>query len=61
MLDTVGPELHISNESGDPIELKADDLVTITPDTTKQTSAQVLPIKYDGLAKVCTGCKMAVD
>lgn len=51
MLDTVGPELHISNESGDPIELKADDLVTITPDTTKQTSAQVLPIKYDGLAK----------
>ncbi|KAJ8449791.1 hypothetical protein Cgig2_001447 [Carnegiea gigantea] len=51
MLDTVGPELHISNESGNPIELKADDLVTITPDTTKQTSAQVLPIKYDGLAK----------
>ncbi|CAO2822310.1 unnamed protein product [Amaranthus hypochondriacus] len=50
MLDTVGPEILISNKTGNPIELKADDLVTITPDITKEPSAQVLPINYAGLA-----------
>lgn len=52
MLDTVGPEILISNETGKSIELKADNLVTITPDITKEPSAQVLPINYAGLAKV---------
>lgn len=51
MLDTVGPELQICNETGNAIELKADDLVTVTPDTTKQPSAQVLPIKYPSLSE----------
>lgn len=51
MLDTVGPEILISNETGKSIELKADNLVTITPDITKEPSAQVLPINYAGLAK----------
>lgn len=51
MLDTVGPEILISNKSGNPIKLEADSLVTITPDISKEPSAQVLPINYAGLAK----------
>lgn len=53
MLDTVGPEILISNKSGHPIELKADSLVTITPDITKEPSSDILPINYAGFAKVC--------
>lgn len=52
MLDTVGPEILISNKSGNSIELNADDFVTITSDLTIEPSAQVLPINYTGLAKV---------
>lgn len=52
MLDTVGPELQVYNKTADPIELKADDIVTITPDATKEPSAEVLPISYSGLAGV---------
>lgn len=51
MLDTVGPEIIISNKSGNPIELKVDSLVTITPDITKEPSAEILPINYAGFAK----------
>lgn len=53
MLDTVGPELQVSNKTGNPIELNVDDRVTITPDTSKEASADVLPINYSGLAEVC--------
>ena len=53
MLDTVGPELQVFNKTGNPIELEADDLVTITPDISREPSADVLPINYSGLAKVC--------
>lgn len=53
MLDTVGPELQVFNKTGNPIELNADDLVTITPDISKEPSADVLPINYSGLAEVC--------
>ncbi|XVF56264.1 hypothetical protein PTKIN_Ptkin06aG0105200 [Pterospermum kingtungense] len=51
MLDTVGPELQVYNKTSNPIELKADDIVTITPDATKELSAEVLPISYSGLAE----------
>ncbi|XVE95795.1 hypothetical protein REPUB_Repub02eG0164100 [Reevesia pubescens] len=50
MLETVGPELRVYNKTGDAIELKADDIVTITPDAIKEPSAKVLPISYAGLA-----------
>lgn len=52
MLDTIGPELQVSNETGKPIELKADDHVTITSDTTIQPSADILPVSYADLARV---------
>eukprot|EP00268_Persea_americana_P069723 TRINITY_DN9978_c0_g1_i1.p1 TRINITY_DN9978_c0_g1~~TRINITY_DN9978_c0_g1_i1.p1 ORF type:complete len:145 (+),score=22.18 TRINITY_DN9978_c0_g1_i1:663-1097(+) len=52
MLDTVGPELQVFNKTGNPTELKADDLVTITTDISKKPSADVLPINYSGLAEV---------
>ncbi|XP_057983105.1 pyruvate kinase 2, cytosolic-like [Malania oleifera] len=51
MLDTVGPELQIYNKYGNPIELKADDHVTITPDATNEPSAGVLPVNYAGLSE----------
>lgn len=51
MLDTTGPELQVRNTSGNSIELKAGDRVTITPDLSKAPSAQVLPINYSDLAK----------
>ncbi|KAH7511762.1 hypothetical protein FEM48_Zijuj12G0017100 [Ziziphus jujuba var. spinosa] len=51
MLDTIGPELQVSNETGKPIELKADDHVTITSDTTIQPSADILPVSYADLAR----------
>lgn len=51
MLDTMGPQLHVNNNTGNPIELKEEQLLTITPDMTAQPSSNVLPVKYDGLAK----------
>ncbi|EOY09026.1 Pyruvate kinase family protein isoform 1 [Theobroma cacao] len=50
MLDTVGPELQVYNKTAKPIELKADEIVTITPDATEEPSSEVLPISYAGLA-----------
>lgn len=52
MLDTVGPELQVHNNTGKPIELKADDHVTITSDVTIEPSAKVLPVSYAGLSQV---------
>ncbi|XP_043702279.1 pyruvate kinase 2, cytosolic-like isoform X2 [Telopea speciosissima] len=51
MLDTVGPELRICNNNGNPIELKVDGHVTITPDVCREPSAEVLPVNYAGLAE----------
>ncbi|KAK9291115.1 hypothetical protein L1049_009302 [Liquidambar formosana] len=51
MLDTVGPELQICNRNGNPIELEANNHVTITTDVTKEPSAEVLPVNYSGLAE----------
>lgn len=53
MLDTMGPELQVFNENGNPIELIVDANVVITPDLSKVPSAEVLPVNYSGLAKVC--------
>ena len=52
MLDTGGPELRVGNKTGNPIELKADDHVTITSDITKEPSPEVLPVSHAGLARV---------
>lgn len=54
MLDTLGPELLISNRTGNPVELKADSHVTISPDVTKEPTAELLPVNYAGLAEVCS-------
>ncbi|XP_010269337.1 PREDICTED: pyruvate kinase 2, cytosolic-like [Nelumbo nucifera] len=51
MLDTAGPELQVCNTTGNPIELKADAHVTITPDVSKEPSADILTVNYAGLAE----------
>ncbi|KAG6486079.1 pyruvate kinase 1, cytosolic-like [Zingiber officinale] len=51
MLDTVGPELQVCNTSGEPIELKSGNNVTLTPDGSRVPSAEVLPINISDLAK----------
>ncbi|CAM8973372.1 unnamed protein product [Rhodiola kirilowii] len=50
MLDTMGPQLHVTNNTGYPIELRAEQLLTITPDMAIQPSSHILPVRYDGLA-----------
>ncbi|OAY40245.1 pyruvate kinase 1, cytosolic isoform X1 [Manihot esculenta] len=52
MLDTVGPELPVCNQTGKPIELKADDHLTITSDVSKEPSAEFLPVDYCGLSEI---------
>jgi pyruvate kinase len=52
MLDTLGPEIQVHNSTGAPIELKAGNHVTITPDVSKAPSAEILPTKFADLAKV---------
>jgi len=52
MLDTVGPELQVINKTEKAISLKADGLVTLTPSQDQEASSEVLPINFDGLAKV---------
>ncbi|KAL5546546.1 hypothetical protein UlMin_006233 [Ulmus minor] len=52
MLDTVGPELQVSNRSGNPIELNAGDHVTITSDNTADSSTKIFGVNYDRLAQI---------
>lgn len=52
MLDTVGPELQVVNKSEKAISLKADGIVTLTPDQGQEASSEVLPINFAGLSKV---------
>lgn len=52
MLDTVGPELQVVNKSETPISLVADGLVTLTPHLDQEATDELLPINFDGLAKV---------
>jgi pyruvate kinase len=44
MLDTLGPEIQVHNSTGAPIELKAGNHVTITPDVSKAPSAEILQL-----------------
>ncbi|KAL0316148.1 UNVERIFIED_CONTAM: Pyruvate kinase, cytosolic [Sesamum radiatum] len=51
MLDTVGAELRVVNESEKAITLKADEKVVLTPDQGQEASSEILPINFAGLAK----------
>ncbi|XP_065854854.1 pyruvate kinase 2, cytosolic-like [Euphorbia lathyris] len=51
MVDTIGPDLPICNQTGKPIELKANDQLVITSDVSKQPSSDVLPVDYPRLAE----------
>lgn len=44
MMDTTSPELRVCNKSGKTVELKADDFVTVTSDTSKELSSEILPV-----------------
>lgn len=52
MLDTVGPELQVVNKIEKTITLEADGTVILTPDQGQEASSEILPINFDGLAKV---------
>ncbi|EEF33220.1 pyruvate kinase, putative [Ricinus communis] len=52
MVDTVGPELPICNQTVKQIELKADNRVTITSDVSKEPSAEILPVNFSGLSQI---------
>lgn len=56
MLDTAGPELLVVNKAGHPIPLEADSLVVLTPDQEKEACSNLLPINFNGLAKVLNDC-----
>ena len=51
-LDTVGAEMQVVNKSEKSISLEADGQVVLTPDQGHEASSEVLPINFDGLAKV---------
>jgi len=53
MLDTVGAEMQVVNKSERAISLEANGLVVLTPDQGQEASSEILPINFDGLAKVC--------
>ncbi|KAF2308203.1 hypothetical protein GH714_036763 [Hevea brasiliensis] len=55
MLDTVGPEIPICNQNGKPIELKADDHITITSDVSREPSAEFLPVVILDSPSIFTG------
>lgn len=52
MLDTVGAEMQVVNKSEKSISLQADAQVVLTPDQGQEASSEILPINFDGLAKV---------
>lgn len=52
MLDTVGPELQVVNKIEKTISLVADGFVVLTPHQDQEASSELLPINFDGLAKV---------
>lgn len=54
MLDTVGPELQVVNKLETPISLVMDGSVVLTPFKGQEASSELLPINFDGLAKVGT-------
>lgn len=52
MLDTVGAEMQVFNRNEKSISLQADGRVVLTPDRGQEASSEMLPINFDGLAKV---------
>lgn len=54
MLDTVGAEMQVVNKNETAISLQADSQVILTPDQGQEASSEILPINFDGLAKVCS-------
>lgn len=52
MLDTVGAEMQVVNKNETSISLQADSQVILTPDQGQEASSEILPINFDGLAKV---------
>ena len=53
LLKTVGAEMQVVNKSERAISLEANGLVVLTPDQGQEASSEILPINFDGLAKVC--------
>ncbi|KAL6998144.1 pyruvate kinase [Sarracenia purpurea var. burkii] len=51
MLDTVGPELQVINNTEKCISLHEDGIVVLTPDQGQEASSEVLPINFSGLSK----------
>lgn len=58
MLDTVGPELQVVNKSETPISLEENGTVVLTPHQGQEASSTLLPINFDGLAKVSNTGKL---
>lgn len=52
MLDTVGAELQVVNKCEKSISLLADGFVVLTPYQDQEASSELLPINFNGLAKV---------
>ncbi|KAF6260927.1 pyruvate kinase [Scenedesmus sp. NREL 46B-D3] len=50
MMDTLGPEIVVTNRPSEPIKLEAGQTVLLTCDSSKQASSSVLPIIYPSLA-----------
>ncbi|WCJ24849.1 Pyruvate kinase family protein [Euphorbia peplus] len=51
MMDTMGPELQGTNESGQPITLVEDAQLVLTPNQNLVASSNLLPINFNGLSK----------
>ncbi|XP_042491929.1 pyruvate kinase 1, cytosolic-like [Macadamia integrifolia] len=51
MLDTVGPELQVVNNSEHSISLQENGYVVLTPDQNKEATSELLPINFSGLSK----------
>lgn len=50
MMDTLGPEIVVTNRPSEPIKLEAGQTVLLTCDGSKQASSSTLPIAYPSLA-----------
>jgi pyruvate kinase len=48
----VGAEMQVVNKNETSISLLADSQVILTPDQGQEASSEILPINFDGLAKV---------
>lgn len=61
MLDTVGAEMQVVNKKETAISLQADSQVVLTPDQGQEASSEILPINFDGLAKVCSSFQTSMN